>query len=231
MRNFFRSYVAFWLILFILFSAITITVGYVTDVLSTPSFWIGFVFVVAAFFGQLGCAYMGLKDEGAKKMFYNISLLRVSYSGMIVSFLMGGICMLVPAIPSWVGGLACTVVLAFNILAVIKASAAIEEVARIDEEVAEKTMFIKALTVDANTLVSRAQSDEIKAECKKVYEAIRYSDPMSDKMLVRVERELTEAFDAFAVAVKRNDAVDASAAAKELLLLVEERNNKCKILK
>ena len=64
----------------------------------------------------------------------------------------------------------CAIVLA----AVIKATAAVSEVERIDEKVKTQTFFIKSLTIDTDTLVARDKSEAVKAECKKVYETIRY---------------------------------------------------------
>ena len=36
-----------------------------------------------------------------------------------------------------------------------------------------------AVTADADSLLSRAKSEPVKAACKKVFEALRYSDPVS----------------------------------------------------
>lgn len=232
MKNYFRSYVISWLALFILFSMVAILgVGWIGQEKYTPSFWIGYAFIVVTFLGQLGCAYAALKDKGAKKMFYNISLLRTSYAGLIASFIFGGVCMLISPLPYWVGGILCTLVLVCNILAVVKASAAIEEVVAVDENVARSTFFIKSLTIDANSLTAKAQSDVARAECKKVYEAIRYSDPVSSNALAALENEITEKFALFADAVKGNDDLTVSAAAKELLVLIGERNQKCMLMK
>lgn len=49
----------------------------------------------------------------------------------------------------------------------------------------------------------RASCDEMKAETKKVYEAIRYSDPMSNNVLANIENQIQNEFNAFADAVKR----------------------------
>jgi hypothetical protein len=197
----------------------------------TASFWIGYVFITITFIGQLICSYIAFKADNAKKMFYNISLIRTSYAGLIASFIFGGICMLISPLPYWVGVIVCAIVLAVNIISVVKATAAIDEVERIDEKIKVQTFFIKALSVDADTLMASAKSDSVKAECKKVYEAVRYSDPMSNNILEPIEDQIAIKFGEFANVVKANDEASVKDLANELIILVADRNKKCKLLK
>ena len=101
----------------------------------------------------------------------------------------------------------------------------------IDEKVKVKTAFIKTLTVDAQTLLSRAKSEPVKAACKKVFEAVRYSDPMSADSLSDVESRIRTEFDSFTDAVISDNADAATVSADELLTLLKERNSKCKMEK
>jgi len=139
--------------------------------------------------------------------------------------------MLISPLPYWVGIILCAIVLAFNIIAVVKATAAIDIVGGIDEKIKESTLFIKSLTVDAESLMSRAQSEAVKAECKKVYEAVRYSDPMSNNALASVESEITITFAKLSEAAMDDNAEVVSALASALLALLGDRNKKCKLLK
>ena len=164
-------------------------------------------------------------------MFYNISLIRTSYIGLIVSFIVGGLCILISPLPYWVGVIVCAIVLVANVLSVVKATVAIDEIERIDTKVKTKTFFIKSLTVDADTLMESAKSEAVKAECRKVYEAIRYSDPMSHDTLSSVESQITVKLAELSEAVKTDDANKVTAIANEIVVLVADRNKKCKLLK
>lgn len=101
----------------------------------------------------------------------------------------------------------------------------------VEQKVKAQTFFIKSLTVDADSLMAMAKSDEMKAETKKVYEAIRYSDPMSNNALASIENQIQNEFNAFADAVKNNDIDLAKSSANELVILINDRNKKCKLLK
>lgn len=69
------------------------------------------------------------------------------------------------------------------------------------------------------------------SEVKKVYEAVRYSDPMSNAVLVEVEEKIQNGFSDFENAVVSEDFELASSTADELLSLIDIRNKKCKELK
>ena len=232
MKKSFIAYLVSWLALLGLFNVIAfVSVGWINQEKYTDSFWIGYVFITIMFVAQLACAYAAFRADSAKKLFYNISLIRSSYAGLIASFIFGGLCMLISPLPYWVGIILCAIVLVCNVLSVAKATVVIGEVAAIDKKIKSKTLFIKMITADAQTLVAKASGEELAAEAKKVYEAIRYSDPMSDDALCSVEDKISDKFGAFSSAVEAGDLSAAQSLSGELAALITERNNKCRLLK
>ena len=232
MKKRFSIYVVAWAVLLALFNVIAfVSVGWIWFEKYTPSFWIGYAFITFTFIGQLVCSYIAFKADNAKKLFYNISLIKTSYVGLIVSFVFGGLCMLISFLPYWVGVVLCTILLMANVLSVVKATAVIGEVERVDEKVKTQTLFIKSLTVDADTLMASAKSEIVKAECRKVYEAIRYSDPMSNDALALVESQITIKIAELSEAVKTDETEKVTEIVKELIILVGDRNKKCELLK
>ena len=232
MKKVFKFYSIIWAVLLALFNVISfVSVGWAGISKYTPSFWIGYAFITLSFIGQIVCAYFALKDNDIKKTFYNVSLIAASYTGLILSFVFGGLCMLLSPLPYWVGIILCIIILGFNVIAVVKATAAIDIVGGIDKKVKEKTLFIKSLTVDAETLMSRAKSEAVKAECKKVYEAVRYSDPLSNAALASIESEITITFAKLSEAVVDDNFETVSEFTSEIIILLGDRNKKCKLLK
>ena len=232
MKKRFNLYLIAWAVILALFNVIAfVAPALLTEDKYTASFWIGYVFITVMFIGQLICSYMAFKADSAKKLFYNISLIRTSYIGLIVSFIVGGLCMLISPLPYWVGVIICAIILAVNVLSVVKATAAISEIERIDKKVKEQTFFIKSLTVDADTLMASAKSEAVKAECRKVYEAIRYSDPISHDALSSAESQITVKFAELSKAVMADDAESVTEIANNVVVLIGDRNKKCKLLK
>lgn len=232
MKKRFEIYGVIWFVLLALFNVIAfVSPGWTGVEKYTASFWIGYAFITVTFLGQLVCARVALNETNSKKLFYKLSLLTISYTGLIVTFLFGGLCMLASLLPYWIAALVCCIVLAANILAIAKASAAIDEVSHIDDKLAVQTSFVKFLTADAEGLVAKAGTEEAKALCRKVYEAVRYSDPMSNAALASVENEIYAKFNAFSEAVSGGEQETASKLAQELLWQLEDRNRKTKLLK
>ena len=232
MKKRFIYYAILWVILLALFNVIAfVTPGWEGYEKFTGGFWAGYVLITLMLIGQLICGWIALKEDNSQKVFYKISLVRINYAGLIVSFIVGGLCMLISPLPYWGGIIICAIVLVATILPLVKAAAAVEEVEQIDKKIKVKTFFIKSLTVDADTLMARATSEEVKAECRKVYEAIRYSDPMSDDALASAESQITLAFAKLTEAVEADNMDAVTETAREVIILIGDRNRKCKLLK
>ena len=234
MKKQLKYYALIWIILFAVFNAVIFLVrpiipGYVINY--DARFWIAWAFILAAFVGNLACAYFSFKAENLKKMFYNLPLTTVSRSTLIAALAAGCVLMLIPNCPAWIAAIVCILLLAFNAIAVMKAGWAADAAGKIDEKVKTQTVFIKNLTVDAEGLLARAKSDAVSTECKKVYEAVRYSDPMSNDVLSVIEEKITVEMNELATAVGADDAMRTKEIADELIVQIGERNRRCKVLK
>ena len=232
MKKGFKTYAVAWAILLVLFNVIAfVPPGWTGVDKYTSSFWIGYVFITICFIGNLLCANYAFKADSARKLFYNVPLITISYTALIVSFIVGAACMLLSNLPYWIGVIVCAAVLALFAIAIVKASAAADLVERVDEKVKAQTSFIRNMTAEAESLMNRAASPVAKAECKKVYETLRYSDPMSSETLSVIEAKITVKMDELSDAVLSENASKVQELVSELLILVKDRNTKCKGLK
>lgn len=232
MKKQFKNYLILWATLLVLFNVIAfVSVGWKGVEKYTPSFWIGYAFITLSFVGQLICSKIAFNADTARKNFYNLPYITTSFSGLIVSFIVGGLCMLNSLLPYWVGIIVCSIILVINVIDVIKVNVAVTEVERIDEKVQTQTSFIKFLTADADTLVKKSKTEEMEKLCVKVYEAFRFSNKMSNPALGSLETEISDKFSAFSNAVALNNVEEAKTNANELIVLLEERNNKCKVMR
>ena len=237
MKKAFKLYLIAWAIMFVLFNAVVIalpkevTIGNVVYTKLGGLSWITLILFELCFIGHLVCTWFALKQNKLTGMFYRLPLIRLSYACVIVTLVLGCLAMAIPNLPSWIPLILTLAVMAIYVFAILKAAAAAEIVESIDEKVQAKTAFIKTLTVDAQTLCSRAKSEQVQAACKKVFEAVRYSDPMSADALSDVESRIRTEFDALTDAVITDNADAATASADELLTLIKERSSRCKMEK
>ena len=229
MKSSFKYFAIIWLIALVLFNAIVFTLGNEMGIDFEGSFWIGYTFVSISFIGHLGCAYQTFRQENLTKLFYNLPLVSITYGALTGSFLFGGIFMAL-GLPGWLCGLVSLVLLGVNAIAVLKASVVADVVGKIDQKTKTQTFFISYLSAEAERLANHS-SAELKPLCTKVYEAVRYSDPMSVQELAVVETAIKNLFDSFAAAVKGGDAERANLLAADLLENIEARNARCKLLK
>ena len=231
MKKIFNMYIAIWAVLLVVFNAIAfISPGWIGIEKYSPSFWIGYAVITAAFLGQLACAWKAFDTDNLQKFFYNIPLIRISYAGLIATFVFGGLCMFLSLLWGWVAALVCLVVVAITVLAVIKAGTAGEIVGEIDDKVKGETRFIKLYTVKAAELESYAKTETARAETKKIAEAFRYSDPMSKSELRTAELKIELAFEEFENAVK-SESDEVTVLSEELERLIKARNNECRLYK
>ena len=225
MKRTFRSYLAIWFLALAIFNLTAFLIPHTYD----SNFFVGYIFITLAFLGQLLCAHITFKAENLQHLFYKIPLTSVSISGTIVMLVSGTLTMAVPGFPDWLGIILCFAVLGFTAMGVIGAGEADKAVEQIDQKIKADTFFIQMLSADAEGLMTQASPD-LQPAAKKVWEALRYSDPMSKPALTAAEAQINLKFAEFRTAVLAENE-KAMALSQELLFLIEDRNRKCKILK
>lgn len=232
MKKGFSVYVIIWILLLGLFNLFTFIIpAWPTLEKFTPSFWIGWGVTIGAFLGQLICAGVAFKENSPKKTFYNISLFTTSYSGLVATFIVAMIFIILTPLPYWSAAIACSVVLTVNIIAVVKAIMTVSLVDEIDEKIATATEFIYNMRESGEALLAKAKSDEIKVICKKVNEAFKFSDPMSNRDLTIIESDILMHFNLLKKSAEEDNTAVAESECNALLALISERNNKCKRMK
>lgn len=185
---------------------------------------LGYVFVIVS-------TLIGFKkSKTAEGTFYGIPFVYSGMSTYIVITVWSTIALFLGFSPI-LQIIVAIIIFAITIGKLLKKAVARELVVERGEQIKQQTAFIKMLTVDADSIIARANSDEMKAEAKKVYEAIRYSDPMSSNALASIENQIQNRFNAFSKAVAVDDKELAKSTANELVMLIKNRNDKCKLLK
>lgn len=233
MKTKFKYYLIGWFILLAIFNVI---------IFATPNEWYGFnkfggafwgsyIGIMIAFVGQLVCAAKAFQTDNTTKLFYNIPLITISYAALILMIVVGSICFVVPDLPNWVAIVGAVIILGFSAISIVKAQAAADVVSELDAKLKVKTFTIKSLTIDAESLLREAKTEQIKVDVKKVYEALRYADPMSSDVLKDDKLRITRKFKELSDAVISVDEEMTKDISEDLLLLIASRNSKCKMLK
>ena len=224
-----NTFLIIWAICFALYNVIVFVVP--NENYGTESFWIGYALITASLVGNLVCSFIALNTKSNAKVFYKIPLIAISIVGIVASTIAGPFVMTVPDNETWVGVIVSFAILAIVAIVILGAKSTADIIGEIDDIVRTETSFIRGITLDAELLMSSAGNDEIKAEIKKVYEAFRFSDPMSSDALNDIEDRIQNQFNLLQEVVITENTEKVSQVSKDLLNLIDYRNKKCKITK
>ena len=141
MKKAFRIYLIAWAIMFVLFNVVVIalpketTVAGITYTKLGGLSWITLILFELCFVGHLVCTWIALKRNKLSGMFYRLPLIRLSYTCVIVTLVLGCLAMAIPNLPSWIPLIVALLVMAIYVFSILKAAAAAEIVDSIDEKV------------------------------------------------------------------------------------------------
>ena len=232
MKKTFKFYLTIWALLVAVFNVIVfiarpIIPGY--EVSYDLRFWVAWGFIIAAFVGNLVGAFYTFQTKNLQKTFYRLSVVLVAWFALISVMVVSTIAFIIPNCPAWIAAAVCLTIMAINAFIVVKTLFVASAVEAIDKKIKYSTAYIKGLTASAAGLVDRAKSEEVKEVCKTVYEAVRYSNPMSNDTVVPIEKQIDVQFSAFGEAVDDDDIELVKAVSRELLALIGDRNRMCKL--
>ena len=230
MTRTFKVYFMIWTICFVIFNIIIFISPVRVNAIS-GNFWTGYTFIIFAFIGQLACSYIAFKEENIQKMFYNVSLVLVSYISFIALVIAGSLSLINPIMPVSIGIIICMLISGIFAVLVIITCFVIKVVSEMDDEIAAKTFAMKSLTANAEQLINKASSEEIKQICERVYESFRFSNTMSDNSAREINEQIQREFSSFENAVNESDLEMAENTSKELITLINKRNLQSKLNK
>ncbi len=225
-----KTYIISWVILVAAFNAIVfVAPGWSGTDKYTGSFWAGYIFTMIAMAAHLLITLWAFKDAdgSSRKLFYNIPIIYLGYSAMIVSIIVGALCMLNSRMPVWIAIVVSIVLVVFYSGAILRTRIAVNAIESIDINIEKQTSFMKTLRSEAESLNSSAPR-EFKHSCNKVYEAIRYADPVSSGGTEGIENDIAEHYAEFEKAVLEKDGTRVEEEARVLIEAINKRNALCR---
>lgn len=148
-----------------------------------------------------------------------------------VAMIIGTLFILTPMLPASIAVLIGVFVSIFFTFLVIVTYFVIKVIFRMDDEVNVKSYAMKLMAADAEYLMKKTESIEMKKICEKVYDSLRYSNTMSGRSLRGINEQIQREFVSFENAVNANDRELAERISKELISLIDKRNIQSKWIK
>lgn len=222
-----KKYIISWVSTLVLFNVICFvtpkTIGGVDKF--DGGFWPCYGMVTAAFVLHLLLTWKVLGGNIDRP--HKSSLLAVSSLELTLMVIAGFVCIFVPSIPAWAGVIACAAILAFSLIFIMTTSSVNENLEVSNANLNAKTSRIRHLTDEAALLENYAKDGQSKVIAKKVYEALRYSDPVTSPEIVELDEEIEFKLTHLSRLFIDGDTLVESQAT-ELLTLIDRRRVKCK---
>lgn len=192
----------------------------------TASFWISYAFTVIAFAVQIAVWILAFgKAAELKSKFLGFPIVHIGIVYLVFQLLAFAAFMAFPALQVWVAVVVSVLILGVSLICLIAVEAGRDEISRIEEKVQQKMSYIKALQADVGLLAEQETDTDTKTMLEKLAETIRFSDPMSSKMLADIETQIGDKISDLKTAENKMAIIE------ELDLLLTERNKKAKMLK
>ena len=214
-----------YLILGILFVLISV-IAFVIPTPKAPAFWISYGFTVIAFVLQIFIWKKGFSEKDTlKSKFLGIPIIHIGIVYLILQIVSFAVFTGLPMLPLWSAISTDVLILAICSVCMISVDVGRNEIDRVEEKVQKKVFYLKNLQADIELLADTETDAQTKGSLEKLAEAIRYSDPMSCDELTYVETKISAKVEDLKTATDKVKIVD------DLVLLLAERNKKCKLLK
>lgn len=192
----------------------------------TGTFWIAYVFTIISAVAQIAIWKNALgKENTLKSKFLGLPIVYIGIVYLVAQIVAFAVFTAVPTLPIWSPLVVCAAILGISAIFMIVGEAGRGEIERVEAKVQKKVFFIKALQADVELLIDRETDTEIRTALQQLAEKIRFSDPMSDDTLSKIESTIA---DRVAELKKESDKM---AIIHELDLLLAERNKTVKQLK
>lgn len=228
MSKSFKTYLAIWAVSFVAFLVLAFSIGGQGAALFQGPAWALYGFSIAAFLIQIACGYVTFRNDDLKRTFLGMPILTVSSAATILLAVVSLVFTNIPVNPLWLSVCVCCVILAVSVIATIGAKVSADCIDSADATKSQAVSTMKTLTARASSLLAQTKDSEARTITTKVYEAFRFSDPVSSSTTVEIEQELIGVFGEFKSAVKEDNIASAKTLAEELCNLVAERAEICK---
>ena len=188
------------------------------------SFWISFVFALISIALAGYVSYHSVK--AAKKLtdwIFSLPVLRWCLIYVAAEIVLSTVFMIVSAPWKLVFLLQLLFPILFLIL-VVPCFFQKSHVAEVNHETRAKVSYIRQMYAKVIALIPRAEDPDVKKELEKAADMLRHSDPMSADSLAELEEKIVGSVSALDTLIRASDWNKAALEAKELCLLIGERN-------
>ena len=192
----------------------------------TSVFWISYGFMVLSFILQIVGMYLSFKEFSVQAVFLGIPLAQFTIFYFVAEFFMSFVFMLFQnimwQIPLFLQVLLLAIYVVVAIVSVMTRDASVAA----KDKVQQSAAVMRVNTIDVEMLRDEAKDPELKNQLRRLAEAVRYSDPMTNDMIADVDARIRQETMALQTYCEDGDVDSAKDSCAKLQRLYVERNKK-----
>lgn len=187
------------------------------------SFWISFVFGIVSISVAYLTSFLSLKDAAMKDWIFSLPILRWSVVYVFVEILISIIFMALDLL--WkIAFLSQFLLLIFFLVIVVPCFFQKKNVKSINEITTAKVSYIRLMHSKLIILLPIVENDTVKRDIEQAADLLKHSDPMSSDALADIENKMSAYIDRLDELVRAGNIDEAAPVAREIRLLIAERN-------
>lgn len=194
-------------------------------------FWLSYFFMFVAFVLQLVGIYFSFKDMTVKAVFFGIPLAQFTLFYFFAELFMSVVFMLIHMVPIIIPLLLQLLLLAVYAIVAIATIWARDTTVGINDHYKNSAGAMRMNTIDVEMLRDSATDPELKNQLRRLADAVRYSDPMTNPAIADLEATIKQETFALQTYCEDGDVAAAKEACTKLQRLYVERNKKLAALK
>jgi len=189
-------------------------------------FWISYGFMMVAFLAQLVGMHLSFKEMTVRAAFFGIPLAQFTLFYFFAELFMSVVFMFFQQVPPVIPFLLQTLLLAVYVIVAIVSVWTRDTAVDVSKHYKQNVTAVRMDTIDIETLRDAAQDPELKNQLRRLADAVRFSDPMTNPAIADVEASIKQETFALQTYCEDGDVPAAKDACARLLRLYVERNRK-----
>lgn len=186
-------------------------------------FWISFAFGIASISVAYVVSFLSLKDAEMKDWIFSLPILRWSVVYVFEEIVLSIIFMAFDIL--WkIAFLSQFILLVFFLVIVVPCFFQKKNVKSINEITTTKVSYIRLMYSKLIVLLPRVENDTVKKDIEQAADLLKHSDPMSSDALADIENKMSAYIDRLDELVRAGNIDEAAPVAREIRLLIAERN-------
>lgn len=214
------------LIIYIIYNICFFVIPFNKEI-SNASYWISYGATSFVFICCTISTILGINDRSLKSRIFGIPILFLNITTIFVQIIFDLIVMIIGnfiLFQSWITIVFETLLIGLFFLSLIAEKTYKDKIITIDKK-DNKELFIRKLRIELELMRNSINDDSLLKAFDKLYEEVKYTDPVSKQEVYEVEEEISNAVSRIKKNIDEGNFVKAKKAINATLILVRERKS------